>query len=79
MSIAAASGDVSTPLLLTLQYRHYEALRDIFRLKPSKESKEFGDLVMFVAQVRAREQVMFVPQVRVRISWRTGHVHGVSA
>lgn len=34
-----------------LQYRHYQALLDIWKLKPSKESKEFGDLVMFLAQV----------------------------
>ncbi|GFR43447.1 hypothetical protein Agub_g4529 [Astrephomene gubernaculifera] len=34
-----------------LQYRHYQALMDIFKLRPSKESKEFGDLVMFMAQV----------------------------
>ncbi|EFJ52836.1 hypothetical protein VOLCADRAFT_55520, partial [Volvox carteri f. nagariensis] len=34
-----------------LQYRHYQALLDIFKLRPSKESKEFGDLVMFMAQV----------------------------
>ncbi len=33
------------------QYRHYQALLDIWKLKPSKESKEFGDLVMFLAQV----------------------------
>ncbi|GLC55364.1 hypothetical protein PLESTB_000976900 [Pleodorina starrii] len=34
-----------------LQYRHYQALLEIFKLRPSKESKEFGDLVMFMAQV----------------------------
>ena len=34
------------------QYRHYLALLDLFKLKPSKESKEFGDLAMFMAQVR---------------------------
>lgn len=33
------------------QYRHYLALLDLFKLKPSKESKEFGDLAMFMAQV----------------------------
>lgn len=34
-----------------LQYRHYEALLDIFKLKPTKDSgKEFGDLVLFLAQ-----------------------------
>ena len=36
------------------QYRHYLALLDLFKLKPSKESKEFGDLAMFMAQVCAR-------------------------
>ena len=34
-----------------LQYKHYEATRDIFLLQPSKNSKEFADLVMFIAQV----------------------------
>ncbi|GIM11976.1 hypothetical protein Vretimale_15407, partial [Volvox reticuliferus] len=34
-----------------LQYRHYQALLEIFKMRPSKESKEFGDLVMFMAQV----------------------------
>ena len=34
-----------------LQYKHYEATRDIFLLQPSKNSKEFADLIMFVAQV----------------------------
>ncbi|KXZ52362.1 hypothetical protein GPECTOR_10g996 [Gonium pectorale] len=42
---------MSTSELLALQYRHYQALLDIFKLRPSKESKEFGDLVMFMAQV----------------------------
>eukprot|EP00798_Chlamydomonas_sp_ICE-L_P018496 gene18496-24994_t len=49
-----------------LQYRHYQALLDIFRLKPSKESKEFGDLVAFVAQVckcYPAETVGFAEQV----------------
>ncbi len=35
------------------QYRHFLSLIDIFKLKPSKDSKEFGDLAMFMAQVRA--------------------------
>jgi len=34
-----------------LQLQHYEALLDVFKLKPSRESKEFGDLAMFIAQV----------------------------
>ena len=34
-----------------LQYKHYEATRDIFLLQPSKNSKEIADLIMFVAQV----------------------------
>ncbi|EIE25800.1 SDA1-domain-containing protein [Coccomyxa subellipsoidea C-169] len=34
-----------------LQFRHYKASLDIFNLKPSKESREFADLVHFVAQV----------------------------
>ena len=34
-----------------MQYRHYKAVLEIFTLKPSKESKEFADLVMFIAQV----------------------------
>lgn len=37
-----------------LQYRHFHALLDIFRLSPSKDSKELGDLSTFVAQVESR-------------------------
>ena len=35
-----------------LQWRHYKACLDIFNLKPSKDSKEFADLVTFIAQVQ---------------------------
>lgn len=34
-----------------LQWRHYKACLDIFNLKPSNESKQFSDLVMFIAHV----------------------------
>ena len=34
-----------------LQYRHYRTSLAIFALKPHAEAKEFGDLVMFIAQV----------------------------
>ena len=33
------------------QYRHYQALLQIFHLKPTAESKELDDIVMFLAQV----------------------------
>ncbi|GJP82746.1 hypothetical protein CLOP_g12988 [Closterium sp. NIES-67] len=33
------------------QHRHYRALLSVFSLKPHAESKEFGDLVMFLAQL----------------------------
>ncbi len=36
-----------------LQWRHYKACLDIFNLKPSNESKQFSDLVMFIAHVSA--------------------------
>ena len=36
---------------IALQYRHYKACLDIFRLQPTKESHEFSSLVGFVAQV----------------------------
>eukprot|EP00899_Mesostigma_viride_P012492 jgi/Mesvir1/21243/Mv06673-RA.1 len=36
-----------------MQFRHYRACLSIFLLKPTSESKEFGDLVMFLAQVSA--------------------------
>lgn len=39
-----------------LQWRHYKACLDIFNLKPSKDSKEFADLVTFIAQVRLLQQ-----------------------
>jgi hypothetical protein len=34
-----------------MQYQHYKACLDIFNLKPSQESREFAELVSFVAQV----------------------------
>ncbi|CAL8470003.1 g9545 [Coccomyxa elongata] len=34
-----------------LQFRHYKASLEIFNLKPSKESREFAELVHFIAQV----------------------------
>ena len=37
---------------VALQYRHYKACLDIFKLQPSIESRDFSDLVGFVAQVR---------------------------
>jgi hypothetical protein len=40
-----------TVWLIHLQYRHYQALLDIFKLQPTKESKELAELAMFVAQV----------------------------
>jgi len=33
------------------QYRHYQALLQIFHLKPTAESKELDDIVMFLAQI----------------------------
>lgn len=33
------------------QFRHYKASLEIFNLKPSKESREFAELVHFIAQV----------------------------
>lgn len=35
-----------------MQYRHYKAQLGIFSLRPSGESKDFADLVMFLSQVR---------------------------
>jgi len=35
----------------TLQLRHYEALRGLFAMKPSKDHKEFSELVSFIAHV----------------------------
>ena len=34
-----------------LQYRHFLALFDLFSLKPNQQSKELGDLVLFLAHV----------------------------
>ncbi|KAK9834281.1 hypothetical protein WJX81_003203 [Elliptochloris bilobata] len=34
-----------------LQLRHYHACLDIFKMKPSKESREFSELVGFISQV----------------------------
>ena len=36
-----------------MQYQHYKACLDIFNLKPSQDSREFAELVSFVAQVSA--------------------------
>lgn len=41
-----------------LQWRHYKACLDIFNLKPSKDSKEFADLVTFVAQVSEQYRLL---------------------
>ncbi|KAK9811636.1 hypothetical protein WJX72_007420 [[Myrmecia] bisecta] len=49
-----------------LQYRHYQACLTVFQLKPSKDSREFGDLVNFVAQVAncyPRETAAFCPEL----------------
>lgn len=35
------------------QYRHYKASLEIFKLKPTGDSREFGDLVGFISQVAA--------------------------
>ncbi|KAL3143573.1 hypothetical protein ABBQ38_002370 [Trebouxia sp. C0009 RCD-2024] len=40
----------------SLQWRHYKACLDIFNLKPSKDSKDFADLVTFIAQVRTADE-----------------------
>lgn len=34
-----------------MQWRHYRACMDIFTLKPSNDSREFADLLGFLAQV----------------------------
>jgi hypothetical protein len=33
------------------QYKHYKACLELFKLKPSNDSREFIDLISFVAQV----------------------------
>lgn len=33
------------------QYRHYQSIREIMRLKPSQQPDKFGEMVMFMAQV----------------------------
>jgi len=33
------------------QYRHYQSIREIMRLKPSQQPDKFGEMVMFLAQV----------------------------
>jgi hypothetical protein len=33
------------------QYRHYQAMLQVFRLQPDQNSKELEDLIMFLAQV----------------------------
>ena len=40
-------------MLLGSQFRHYHACLDIFKMKPSKESREFSELVGFIAQACA--------------------------
>ena len=37
------------------QYRHFKALLSVFSLRPHAESKEFGDLAMFLAHVGTRQ------------------------
>ena len=38
--------------MLLNQLRHYHACLEIFKMKPSKESREFSELVGFVSQAR---------------------------
>lgn len=38
--------------VLLNQLRHYHACLDIFKMKPSKESREFSELVGFISQAR---------------------------
>ena len=33
------------------QYRHFQSILEIFRLKPDQENKSLDDLVIFIAQV----------------------------
>lgn len=33
------------------QYRHYQSVLNVFRLRPSEFNKSLDDLVMFIAQV----------------------------
>jgi hypothetical protein len=42
-----------SPVSCVLQYRHYQACLNIFRLRPSGDSREFAELIGFVAQVGA--------------------------
>jgi hypothetical protein len=51
MNIALPQFSKSATIMDFLQYRHYQALLDVFSLRPSKEAKEFGELATFVAQV----------------------------
>jgi hypothetical protein len=37
-----------------VQYKHYKACLELFKLKPSNDSREFIDLISFVAQVGTR-------------------------
>lgn len=46
-----------TTVSLDLQYRHYKASLEIFKLKPTGDSHEFGNLVGFVSQVRVAAAV----------------------
>ena len=45
------------------QYRHYQALLQIFHLKPTAESKELDDIVMFLAQVKWETEVALFIEV----------------
>jgi hypothetical protein len=38
-------------VLLSLQYRHYQACLQIFQLNPTQDSKEFAEFITFIAQV----------------------------
>ena len=37
------------------QWRHYESSLSIFKLKPSSDSTEFGELITFLSHVNIKE------------------------
>ena len=60
---APAAPQLIEPLPLPLQLRHYKASLALLRLQPGGQSREFGELVHFVAQART-----------TRVSSTAGHL-----
>ena len=60
------------------QFRHYESNIEIFKLKPTEDAKEFGELVAFVSQVSLcypKVVTAFPGQIRELLCVTTAYIY----